>query len=133
MSKIKANPYQKEIIATYILAPILMLIETWRRWDNLFSMSYFDDVILVILAGIAVYYLRQQKFIGQLLWLFAAGAFFMLINISFFWAVEEMHLPDASGIAMVNVLAVKVLMYLIVLLMCWRAFQLLLRTKFETS
>lgn len=133
MSKTQTNPYQKEIIATYILAPILMLIETWRRWDNLFSMSYFDDVILVVLAGIAVYYLRQQKFIGQLLWLFAAGAYFMMINISFFWAVEEMHLPDASGISMVKVLAVKALMYLIVLGMCWRAFQLLLTTKFNAS
>lgn len=131
MNEFKVNPYQKEIVVTYILAPILMLIETWRRWDNLFSMSYFDDVILVVLAGIAVYYLRQQKFIGQLLWLFAAGAFFMMINISFFWAVEEMHLPDASGISMAKVVAVKGLMYLIVLVMCWRAFQLLLTTKFR--
>ena len=127
-----ANPYQKEIIATYVLAPLLMLIETWRRWDNLWSMSYFDDVILVLLAGIAVYYLRQQKFIGQLLWLFAAGAHFMMINISFFWAVEEIHLSDASGLSMTKVITVKFLMYLIVLLMCWRAFDLLLITKFKT-
>lgn len=62
MNKLKANPYHKEIIATYILAPILMLMETWRRWDNLLSMSYFDDVILVVLAGIAIYYLRKQQF-----------------------------------------------------------------------
>jgi len=127
-----ANPYQKEIIATYILAPILMAIETWRRWDNLWSMSYFDDVILVVLAGIAVYFLRKQQFIGQLLWLFAAGACFMMINISFFWAIEEMNLPDASGLAMSKVIAVKALMYLIILLMTWRAFRLLLTTKFST-
>jgi len=125
------NPYQKEIIATYILAPILMIIETWRRWDNLWSMNYFDDVILVILAGIAIYYLRKQQFIGQLLWLFAAGAFFMMINISFFWAIEEMNLPDASGLAKPKVIAVKALMYLIVLLMSYRAFRLLLTTKFS--
>lgn len=126
-----ANPYQKEIITTYILAPVLILIETWRRWDNLWSMSYFDDVILILLAGTAVYYLRQQKFIGQLLWLFAAGAYFMMINISFFWAVEEMHLPDASGLSMTKVITVKLLMYFLVLLMCWRAFRLLLTIKFK--
>ncbi len=54
MNKTKVNPYQNEIIATYILAPIL-----------------------------------------------------------------------------VKVLTVKALMYLIVLGMCWRAFQLLLTTKFN--
>lgn len=126
-----ANPYQKEIIATYILAPILMAIETWRRWDNLWSMSYFDDVILVVLAGIAVFFLSKKQFLGQLLWLFAAGAYFMMINISFFWAIEEMNLPDASGLAMTKVIAVKGLMYLIVLLMSYRAFRLLLTTKFK--
>ncbi len=125
------NPYQKEIIATYILAPILMLIETWRRWDNLWSMSYFDDVILVILAGIAVSYLRKQQFIGQLLWLFAAGAFFMMINVSFFGSIERINLPDASGLATTIVIAVKALMYLIILLMSYRAFRLLLTTKFS--
>lgn len=126
-----ANPYQKEIIATYILAPILMAIETWRRWDNLWSMSYFDDVILVVLAGIAVFFLRKKQFLGQLLWLFAAGAHFMMINISFFWAIEEMNLPDASGLAMTKVITVKGLMYLIILLMSYRAFRLLLTTKFK--
>ena len=56
----------------------------------------------------------------------------MMINISFFWAIEEMNLPDASGLAMSKVIAVKALMYLIILLMTWRAFRLLLTTKFST-
>lgn len=127
----KTNPYQKEIIATIILGPLLMIVETWRRWDNLLSMNYFDDVLLVVLASIAAYFLYHKQFIGQLLWLFAAGAFFMMINLSFFGAIEKMHLPDASGIAMSKVILIKAGMYAIILLMGWRAFRLLLNFRFD--
>lgn len=76
----KNNPYKKEIIATFFLGPLLMILETWRRWDNLLSMSYFDDVILVVLASISTYFLYHQRFIGQLLWLFSTNS---LISITF--------------------------------------------------
>ena len=44
------NPYKKEIIAIVILGILLIILETWRRWGNLLSYAYLDDVILVSLA-----------------------------------------------------------------------------------
>ncbi len=125
------NPYGKEIVGIFTLGPVLLVGETWRRWDNLLRYNYFDDVWLVLLAFVSAYYLLKRRFIGQLLWLFTCGAAFCMIYFSFFSSLEAINGTDPSGLEMFRVVLVKAGMYLIVLTMSFRSIKLVLGHRFE--
>lgn len=61
------NPYKKEIVSIVTLGVLLLIVETWRRWGNLLSYAYLDDVILITLAFIAAFYLYKKTYFGYLL------------------------------------------------------------------
>ena len=124
-----SNPYKKEIIGIASLGPALLILETWRRWGNLLSYDYLDDVWLVGLSFIAAYYLKKKTYIGQLLWLFTCGCALSMITGSFFSQFKKIDEIDASGFDSTQVIAVKAVMYILVILMSIRAFRLLLEYR----
>lgn len=124
------NPYHKEIIGTIILGPLLLILETWRRWGELLSYLYLDDVWLVVLAFVAIFYLKKKRYIGQLLWLFTCGCAFCMITGSFFFAVSKIGGLDASGFNTSQVVLVKGFMYVLVIVVSIRGFRLLLKHRF---
>lgn len=125
------NPYRKEILGIIILGFLLLTIETWRRWDNLLSYAYWDDIILITLAFVAAFFLYKKTFLGQLFWLFTCGYALNMITescMSTWYRIEEI---DASGFSNHQVLWVKIGMYVLVVCLCVRAFKLLLKYRFE--
>lgn len=127
----KDNPYQKEITGIVVLGALLLAVETWRRWDNLLSYAYFDDVILVTLAFVAAYFLYKKTYMGQLLWVFVCGYATCLIIGSFMTALTKINEIDASGFPTAQVIFVKVVMYTVVVFMSIRAFRLIRKYRFN--
>lgn len=125
------NPYKKEIIGIVTLGALLLVVETWRRWDNLLSYAYLDDVLLVILALVAANYLYKQSFTGQLLWIFSCGYALCLITGSLMSAWKRIDEVDASGFPTSLVILVKLGMYFLVVLMSIRAFRLVKLHRFK--
>ncbi len=127
----KNNPHKIEILCSLVLGPILIAIESWRRWGDLLTYAYFDDVLFVILAFIPVKFLNAQKHLGQLLWLITSGFAFCLIYFSFFGALSQLDQADPSRLNMSVVILVKSVFYIIVLMMCFRAIKLAVKHRFE--
>ncbi|MEM1215322.1 MAG: hypothetical protein AAGJ82_06545 [Bacteroidota bacterium] len=119
------------MIGIAFLGPSLLLLETWRRWGNLWSYAYFDDVLLVCLASITAFYLYRRTFTGQLLWLFTCGYATCLITDSVVATLTKKTLNDASGFPNTTVLGVKLAMYGLVILMTISAFRRLRKYRFE--
>jgi len=127
------NSYKKEIIAIVILGILLIILETWRRWDNLLSYAYLDDVILVSLAFIAAFYLYKKTFFGQLFWLFTCGYGLCLIIGSFIHSWRRINDIDASGFPTSQVLVIKAGMFILIVFLGIRAFRLLMQNRFEVT
>lgn len=127
------NPYKKEIIAIVILGFLLLIVETWRRWGNLTSYAYLDDVILIILAFIAAFYLYKETFFGQVFWLFTCGYGLCLITGSLVHSWRTISEIDASGFPTSQIFSIKIGMYLLIFLLSIRAFRLLMRYRFENA
>jgi len=127
------NPYKKEIIGIVILGILLLILETWRRWGNLLSYAYFDDVILVSLAFFAAFYLYKKTYFGQLFWLFTCGYGLCLITGSFFGSWKRFNELDASGFPSSQVLIIKAGMFALILFLGIRAFRLTMQHRFEET
>jgi len=129
----KNNPYKQEIISIVILGVLLLILETWRRWGNLLSYAYLDDVILVILAFIAAFYLYKKTFFGQLFWLFTCGYGLCMITGSFMHSWGKINEIDASGFPVSQVLLIKAGMYVLIVFLGIRAFRFLMKHRFEEN
>ncbi|MEM8524627.1 MAG: hypothetical protein AAGG68_08280 [Bacteroidota bacterium] len=125
------HPYRKEIVGVITLGTILLFIETWRRWNDLWSYTYFEDVILVALGFVAAYYLWQRTYTGQLLWIFTCGYAMCSMTDSFVSALTRINEVDASGFPTTQVIVLKAVMYGLVILMTRRAFILMRKYQFE--
>ena len=127
----KDNPYRFEIVAVMVLAPLVLSIETWRRWGELLSPHSLDDWVIFLLAGVAAVKLARRDAGAPLLWLFACGGGMLLISLSLWGSIYDYASGDPSGVPMPGVIAFKGTGVLLVGLASRRAFRLAGRAQLQ--
>ncbi len=104
------NPYRPEIAGTLVFAPLVLALETWRRWGELFSPNALDDWLIFVSALIVVRKLARRD----------AGAWFMFC-LSLWSSVYSYANGDPSGLPVPAVIAFKAVGFALISLASVRA------------
>lgn len=102
------NPYHYDIRIAFVVVPLLLAIETWRRWGNLLSPAALDDAIIGAFLLFTATRLQRRDPNAPSLWIFGCGgASFMMVLSTYgsFFALRE---QDPSGMPILVVLAFKI-------------------------
>jgi hypothetical protein len=104
-------------LAAVAFGVYLIAVESWRRWHQLGDVAMWPRIFDDFLAGtflIAASRIAARDIGRGRIWLAAAwGAAAMMMYGSFFGQLAERGAPDASGLPVTVVLAVKAVMFAI--------------------
>ena len=103
----KRNPYLPEIVGTFLLAPLVLGIETWRRWGELLSPAALDDFFVFVSAMFVARLLIRRDPCGPALWAFVCGGAWFLFCLSLWGSIYWREDGDPSGVPMAGVIAFK--------------------------
>ena len=104
----RPHPFRAEIIGTLVLAPLVIGLETWRRWGDLLSPAALDDALVFGAALIVVWRLARRDRGAPRLWLFVCGGAWFLFCLSLWGSVYGYSDGDPSGFPVWSVIAFKV-------------------------
>ena len=117
----KSNPYLPEIIGTFLFAPLVLAIETWRRWGELLSPYALDDWFVFVAAMLVARKLAWRDPFAPALWAFVCGGAWLLFCLSLWSSIYWHEQGDPSGVPMVGVIAFKAFGVALISLASWRA------------
>ncbi len=101
------NPYRPEIVGTFCIAPVVLGIETWRRWGELASPAALDDWLVFLAAMGVATQLARRRTSAPFLWVFVCGGAWFLFCLSLWGSIYSWDGGDPSGAPMPVVLAFK--------------------------
>lgn len=119
------NPYRYEIVATAVLVPGLLALETWRRWGELLSPRALDDWLIGLSALIVVVGLARRAPAARRWWLFVCGGAWFLFGLSLWGSIHGYAEGDPSAFPMPAVIAFKASGFALISVASWRALRLL--------
>ncbi len=117
----KTNPYQFEIAGTLAFAPLVLALETWRRWDELLSPAALDDGLIFVGALIVVRKLVRRDTDAPAWWAFVCGGAWFIFCLSLWGSIYWYERGDPSGLPVMAVIAFKALGVTLISLASWRA------------
>ena len=103
----KTNPYYYEIVGTLVFAPIVLALETWRRWGHVLSPAALDDWFVFVGALIVVRKLARRDIHAPALWLFVCGGAWFMFCLSLWSSIYNFAEGDPSGLPVPAVIAFK--------------------------
>ena len=118
---VKANPYRYEIVGTLVFAPIVLALETWRRWGELLSPWALDDWFVFVSALIVVRKLARRDTDAPAWWVFVCGGAWFMFCLSLWGSIYGYGEGDPSGVPVPAVLAFKATGVTLISLASWRA------------
>ena len=101
------NPYRNEIVGAFVLAAIVLPIETWRRWGELMSPAALDDTIVFVSAMFVATQLARKNPSAPVWWLFVCGGAWFLFALSVWGSIYAYDNGDPSGAPVPLVIAFK--------------------------
>ena len=117
----QGHPYKPEIVITFLLAPMILAIEAWRRWDELLSPVALDDALVFGAAMIVAWRLRHRETNAPIYWVFVCGGAWFLLALSLWGSIYAYDVPDPSGAPVPLVVAFKAVGFILVTLAGKRA------------
>ena len=121
LDPLRPNPYEPEIVGTFVLAPVVLGIETWRRWGELFSPWALDDFSIFAAAIYVALRLRRRDPKAPRLWVFVCGGAWFLMTLSLWGSIYAYDQADPSGAPVGLVIAFKAFGFALVSTAAWRA------------
>jgi len=118
---LRDNPYRYEIVGTAILAPLILAIETWRRWGELLAPYSIDDWLIFGSALIVAFKLARGDPSAPRLWIFVCGGAWFMMALSLWGAIYGRAAGDPSGFPMSVVIAFKAIAFGLISVAAWRA------------
>ncbi len=115
------NPYRPEIVGTFVLGPLVLVLETWRRWGELLSPNALDDWVIFVSAMIVAAKLAQREPYAPTLWVFVCGGAWFLFLLSTWDSIYHFDKPDPSGVPVPGVIAFKAASFTLISVASWRA------------
>ena len=116
----KDNPYRPEIFGTFVLAPLVLALETWRRWGELLSPAALDDWVIFVSAMIVAAKLARRDASAPVLWVFVCGGAWFLFLLSTWGSIYFFDQPDPSGVPVAGVIAFKAVGFTLISVASWR-------------
>lgn len=116
-----ANPYRYEIAGTFVFSPIVLALETWRRWGELLSPWALDDWLVFVSALIVARKLSQRDPGAPAWWLFVCGGAWFMFCLSLWGSVYSYSEGDPSGVPVPAVIAFKAIGFALISLASRRA------------
>lgn len=102
------QPYRNDIRIAFGVVPLLLAIETWRRWGDLLSPAALDDVIIGGFMLFAATRLARRDPGAPLLWVFGCGGAWFMMVLSTYGSLFAFREQDPSGMPILVVLAFKI-------------------------
>ena len=119
--KFRSNPYRYEIVATAILVPLILALETWRRWAEILSPRSVDDWLIGLCALIVAGKLARGDAAAPRLWIFVCGGAWFIVSLSLWESIYSRSAGDPSGFSMWIVILFKTTMFGVISAATWRA------------
>ena len=116
----RGHPYGPEIVGTFVLAPLVLALETWRRWGELLSPAALDDWVIFVSAMIVAFKLARREPFAPTLWAFVCGGAWFLFLLSTWGSIYRFDEPDPSGVPVAGVIAFKAVGFTLISLASWR-------------
>lgn len=115
------NPYRPEIIGAFLMSAIVLPIETWRRWGELFSPWSLDDWLIFGSAMVVATQLARRRPTAPLWWVFVCGGAWFMFCLSTWGSIYAYDEADPSGAPVHLVVLFKATGLAIVSCATWRA------------
>ncbi len=115
------QPYRYEIVGTFVFAPLVLALETWRRWGELLSPVALDDWVIFVSAMIVAVKLARRDPFAPTLWVFVCGGAWFLFLLSTWDSIYHFDEPDPSGVPIAGVIAFKAVGFALISVASWRA------------
>lgn len=115
------NPYRPEIAGTLVFAPLVLALETWRRWGELLSPNALDDWLIFVSALIVVRKLARRDAGAPAWWLFVCGGAWFMFCLSLWSSIYSYANGDPSGLPVPAVIAFKAVGFALISLASVRA------------
>ncbi len=117
----KSNPYLPEIVGTFLFAPLVLGLETWRRWGDLLNPNALDDWVVFTAAMLVARKLKRRDPLAPVYWVFVCGGAWFLVFLSLWGSIYWHEKGDPSGIPVVGVIAFKALGFALISVASWRS------------
>jgi len=118
---LKTNPYRPEIIGTFLFAPLVLALETWRRWGELLGPAALDDWFVFVAAMIVAFKLARRDASAPVWWAFVCGGAWFLFCLSLWGSIYYFDRGDPSGVPVPGVIAFKAAGVALISMASWRA------------
>ena len=116
------NPYFPEIVGTFLFAPLVLGLETWRRWGDWLNPAALDDWIIfgaaILVAGKLV---NRNDRLAPVLWVFVCGGAWFLFVLSLWGSIYSFKEGDPSGFPVSVVIIFKACGLALISAASWRA------------
>jgi len=103
-----------------LLAPLVLALETWRRWGELLSPAALDDWVILVGAMIVANKLARREPFAPILWVFVCGGAWFLFLLSTWGSIYFFKEPDPSGVPVAGVIAFKAVGFTLISVASWR-------------
>ena len=122
----KHHPYRYEIVGTFLFGPLVLALETWRRWGELLSPVALDDWVIFLSAMFVAGMLFRRDTAAPTLWVFVCGGAWFLFLLSTWASIYSFDEADPSGVPVPGVIAFKLFGLTLISLASLRALRRLL-------
>ena len=116
----KDHPYRIEIVGTFVFAPLVLALETWRRWGELASPAALDDWVVFVAAMLVAWKLARRDASAPAWWVFVCGGAWFMFLLSVWGSIHRFDEADPSGVPVSGVIAFKAVGFTLISLASWR-------------
>ncbi len=125
------QPYRNDIRTAFVVIPMLLTIEAWRRQEDLLSPAALDDALVGGFLLCVAYRLVRRHPTAPLLWVFGCGGAWFLMVLSTYGSLVAFREPDPSGMPIAVVLSFKAALLALVSVASVRALRLARTSPFS--